>query len=81
MTTTHVKHGETTRRASMPRPRVATKAQLDMLDPVRHIEDAIAEAYWKLPKSDQKSVGELLYSAREQIREANDILRHKRRYK
>lgn len=60
------------KRQNMPRP--PRTIEVDMFDPFRHIENEIEQAYWGLTQAQRAKVGELLYNARELLRDAGEIL-------
>lgn len=63
------------KRPPMPRPpATCPNIQLDMFNPVRHIEHVIERTYWELTPNLRKKLGEKLYEAREIVRQAGDML-------
>lgn len=63
------------KRPAFPRPpKDFQDNQLDMLGPLRHIEHSIEAAYWRLSPAQRKTAGAELYTAREYVRRAGEIL-------
>lgn len=75
---THKPFGKSTRRKSMPRAPKPGPITIDPAAPapiqLRQIEAALANVYWSATKHQQKQIGELLYTAREFVRQAGDTL-------